>query len=204
MKKLETFFIVENIQMFKISHKNSVVDFNSEFLFYKNSLIYCPHFSKLLNTGETRHSRKSKLSAMPSLIGRFMNQEDAILEIFNKANEYIPVFQAMADSERLFILLKLFYAGLRGKNVTELSEKTRLSRPAISHHIKVLKAAKIIESRKEGTQIYYTLNSREKLSFVEDLLKKLYERLEVIDANFEELNDEIVTRIISRAQTLLQ
>ena len=68
MEKLEIFFIVENIQMFKISHKNSVVDFNSEFLFYKNSLIYCPHFGKLLNTGETRHSRKLKFSEMPSLI----------------------------------------------------------------------------------------------------------------------------------------
>ena len=133
-----------------------------------------------------------------------MNQEDAIIEIFKKANECIPVFQAMADSERLFILLKLFYAGPRGKNVAEISDKTRLSRPAISPHLKVLKAAKIIDSRKEGTQIYYTLNSTEKLSLVEDLLKKLYERLEVIDANFEEMNGEVVARIISRAQALLK
>lgn len=133
-----------------------------------------------------------------------MNQEDAILEIFKKANECIPVFQAMSDSERLLILLKLFYAGSRGKNVTELSGKTRLSRPAVSHHLKVLKAAKIIESRKEGTQIYYTLNSAEKLSLVEDLLKKLQERLEAIGTDFEKTNGEMVTRIISRAQDLLK
>lgn len=133
-----------------------------------------------------------------------MNQEDAILEIFKKANECIPVFQAMSDSERLLILLKLFYAGSRGKNVTELSGKTRLSRPSVSHHLKVLKAAKIIESRKEGTQIYYTLNSAEKLSLVEDLLKKLQERLEAIGTDFEKTNGEMVTRIISRAQDLLK
>lgn len=133
-----------------------------------------------------------------------MNQEDAIMEIFEKANEYIPIFQAMADSERLFILLKLFYAGPSGKNVTELSGKTRLSRPSISHHLKVLKAAKIIDSYKEGTQIYYTLNSAEKLSSVEDLLKRLHECLDVIDVNFEEMNGEVVKRIISRAQTLLK
>ncbi len=133
-----------------------------------------------------------------------MNQEDAILEIFKKANEYIPVFQAMSDSERLLILLKLFYAGSRGKNVTELSGKTRLSRPAISHHLKVLKAAKIIESRKEGTQVYYMLNSTEKLSLVEDMLKKLQERLEDIGSNFEEMNGDVVARIISRAQASLK
>ncbi|MCM1321480.1 MAG: metalloregulator ArsR/SmtB family transcription factor [Bacteroides sp.] len=133
-----------------------------------------------------------------------MNQEDAILEIFEKANECIPVFQAMSDSERLLILLKLFYAGAHGKNVTELSGKTRLSRPAVSHHLKVLKAAKIIESRKEGTQIYYTLNSAEKLSVVEDLLKKLQERLEAIGADFEKTNGDMVTRIISRAQASLK
>ncbi len=133
-----------------------------------------------------------------------MNQEDAIIEIFKKTNECIPIFQAMGDSERLFILLKLFYAGSRGKNVTELSGKSRLSRPAISHHLKVLKAAKIIDSRKEGTQIYYSLNSTEKIFLVEELLKKLHERLEVIGTNFEEMNGDVVTRVISRAQTLLK
>lgn len=127
-----------------------------------------------------------------------MNQEDALLEIFKKANDYIPVFQALGDSERLLILLKLFYGGEKGKNVTELSGKTRLSRPAISHHLKVLKAAKIIDSRKEGTQVYYILNSKEKISFVEDLIKKLQERLEDIDVKSQELNDEALARIISR------
>lgn len=128
-----------------------------------------------------------------------MKQEEALLEIFKRANEYIPVFQAMADSERLLILLKLFYAGERGKNVTELSGKSRLSRPAISHHLKVLKAAKIIDSRKEGTQIYYTFNSAVKISFVQDLLGRLQEHLKIIGGNSEKLNDETLERIIAKA-----
>lgn len=131
-----------------------------------------------------------------------MNQEDALLEIFKKSNEYIPIFQALGDSERLLILLKLFYAGETGKNVTELSGKTRLSRPAVSHHLKVLKAAKIIGSRKEGTQVYYTLNSKEKISFVEELIKKLQERLEEIDLNSAELNDEALQRVIAKAHIM--
>ena len=70
-----------------------------------------------------------------------MNQEDELLSLFKNVNEFIPIFQALADSERLLILLKLFYAGPNGKNVTELSGKTRLSRPAVSHHLKVLKVS---------------------------------------------------------------
>nr|QGT51385.1 transcriptional regulator [uncultured Spirochaetaceae bacterium] len=133
-----------------------------------------------------------------------MEQEEAVLEIFKKANEYIPVFQAMADPERLLILLKLFYAGEQGKNVTELSSNTRLSRPAVSHHLKVLKASGIIESSKVGTQIYYTLKSTAKISFVQDLLEKLQEHLKIIGNNSEKMNDETLDRIIAKAHASLK
>jgi len=133
-----------------------------------------------------------------------VKQEEALLEIFKKANEYIPVFHAMADPERLLILLKLFYAGERGKNVTELSGKTRLSRPAVSHHLKVLKTSGIIESHKDGTQIYYTLKSTVKISFVQDLLEKLQEHLKIISSNSEKINDETLDRIITKAHASLK
>ena len=39
-----------------------------------------------------------------------------------------------------------------------IAEKTNLSRPAVSHHMQILKEAGIVTSRKEGTRIYYLLN----------------------------------------------
>jgi ArsR family transcriptional regulator len=39
-----------------------------------------------------------------------------------------------------------------------IPERTNLSRPAVSHHMQILKNAGIVGSRKEGTCIYYYLD----------------------------------------------
>lgn len=134
-----------------------------------------------------------------------MNQEEELLTIFKNVNDFIPIFQALADSERLLILLKLFYAGPAGKNVTELSGKTRLSRPAVSHHLKVLKAARIIDSRKDGTQVYYSLNAKEKIVKIEDLVNSLLTHLRLIDSEQGQvLDDAALERIVSKARDLIK
>lgn len=134
-----------------------------------------------------------------------MNQEEELLTIFKNVNDFIPIFQALADSERLLILLKLFYAGSAGKNVTELSGKTRLSRPAVSHHLKVLKAARIIDSRKDGTQVYYSLNAKEKIVKIESLVNGLLKHLRLIDSDQGQvLDDAALERIVSKARDLIK
>lgn len=134
-----------------------------------------------------------------------MNQEEELLTIFKNVNDFIPIFQALADSERLLILLKLFYAGPAGKNVTELSGKTRLSRPAVSHHLKVLKAARIIDSRKDGTQVYYSLNAKEKIVKIESLVNGLLTHLRLIDSEQGQvLDDAALERIVSKARDLIK
>ena len=134
-----------------------------------------------------------------------MNQEEELLTLFKNVNDFIPIFQALADSERLLILLKLFYAGSNGKNVTELSGRTRLSRPAVSHHLKVLKAAGIIDSRKDGTQVYYSLDSKQKVVKIENLVNALLKHLKMIDANQNEpLEDEALERIVSKARDMIK
>lgn len=134
-----------------------------------------------------------------------MNQEEELLNLFKNVNAFIPIFQALADSERLLILLKLFYAGSNGKNVTELSEKTRLSRPAVSHHLKVLKAAGIINSRKDGTQVYYSLDAKDKIAKIENLVNLLLQHLKLIDANQNKpLDDAALERIVSKARDMIK
>ena len=134
-----------------------------------------------------------------------MNQEEELLNLLKNVNAFIPIFQALADSERLLILLKLFYAGSNGKNVTELSEKTRLSRPAVSHHLKVLKAAGIINSRKDGTQVYYSLDAKDKIAKIESLVNLLLQHLKLIDANQNKpLDDAALERIVSKARDMIK
>ncbi|MBQ4379152.1 MAG: winged helix-turn-helix transcriptional regulator [Treponema sp.] len=94
------------------------------------------------------------------------------------------IFLALGDTTRQKICLDLAAAGPDGINVADLSGKTILSRPAISHHLKVLKDAGIVEPIKKGTQIFYKLRLKE--SFVS--LKGLMETVEEILSEESENN----------------
>jgi ArsR family transcriptional regulator, arsenate/arsenite/antimonite-responsive transcriptional repressor len=63
------------------------------------------------------------------------------------------VFAALGDEQRQRILLT-FERGER-LNVTQLAEASTLARPTISHHLKVLREAGVLNSRKEGKEVYY-------------------------------------------------
>ena len=77
-------------------------------------------------------------------------------------------FKALADPTRRSILQML-----RSGEMTagELSQRFDMSKPSVSHHFSVLKQADLIASRKEGQQIYYSLNT----TVVEDLLSIIWD-----------------------------
>ena len=62
---------------------------------------------------------------------------------------------ALGDPARLQLLYLLGDQGRR--NVGEIASQFRLSRPAISYHLKVLKDAGILDSEKVGQEVYYWL-----------------------------------------------
>lgn len=88
-----------------------------------------------------------------------------------------PIFTALGDTTRQKLCLDLAEAGLEGINVADLSGKSILSRPAISHHLKVLKDAGIVEPIKNGTQIFYRLRLRECFTNVKALIQTIEEIL---------------------------
>lgn len=66
------------------------------------------------------------------------------------------ILLALGDENRQHLILemmKLRQCG--GVRVGTITEKTHLSRPAVSHHIQILKDAGILKMRKEGTKNYY-------------------------------------------------
>ncbi|HEX5392030.1 MAG TPA: metalloregulator ArsR/SmtB family transcription factor [Rhodocyclaceae bacterium] len=72
------------------------------------------------------------------------------------------VFSALSDEQRQRILLT-FDRGER-LNVTQITEASTLSRPAISHHLKILREAGVLASIKEGKEIFYWIDKRFLLS----------------------------------------
>ena len=66
------------------------------------------------------------------------------------------ILTALGDETRLHLILEMMCFGrCSGVRVCEIAEKTNLSRPAVSHHLQILKDAGIVKMRKEGTKNYY-------------------------------------------------
>ncbi len=74
-----------------------------------------------------------------------------------------PTFVALGDITRQRLIESLARAGTNGLDVASITATTALSRPAISHQLKVLKDAGLVLSLKKGTQVFYRLNIREKV-----------------------------------------
>lgn len=66
------------------------------------------------------------------------------------------IFTALGDEQRQRILLT-FGKG-EELNVTQIASASTLSRPAVSHHLKVLSDAGALVWRKQGREVYYRVN----------------------------------------------
>jgi DNA-binding transcriptional ArsR family regulator len=67
-------------------------------------------------------------------------------------------FVAIGDEVRQEIIMALLEADCSGLRVGEITSRTRLSRPAVSHHLQVLKDAGIINMYRKGTRNYYYID----------------------------------------------
>lgn len=65
-------------------------------------------------------------------------------------------FRALADPTRREILRLLRSGEL---SAGELAERFDMTKPSMSHHFAVLKSAGLVASRREGQQIFYSLNT---------------------------------------------
>lgn len=82
------------------------------------------------------------------------NEEiNALAEEFEHCQK---ILLALGDENCQHLILEMMrmeHCG--GVRVGEITERTNLSRPAVSHHIQILKDAGIIKMRKEGTRHFY-------------------------------------------------
>ena len=63
---------------------------------------------------------------------------------------------ALGDENRQHLILEMMLIkDCHGVRVGDLARKSNLSRPAVSHHLQILKNAGIVKMRREGTKNYY-------------------------------------------------
>ncbi|MBQ0052720.1 MAG: winged helix-turn-helix transcriptional regulator [Treponema sp.] len=92
-----------------------------------------------------------------------------------------PVFLALGDAQRQNLVMDIAESGEEGLNVSTLASKSHLSRPAISHHLKVLKDYGLLEPVKKGTQIFYKLKIVDAVESVQLLLDEMKAIIEKLD-----------------------
>ena len=76
------------------------------------------------------------------------------------------VFKALNDPTRREILE---FLQERDMTAGEIADKFKISFPSISHHLDLLKQAKLVIAEKEGQYVFYSLNT----TVVDEILKWL-------------------------------
>ena len=87
------------------------------------------------------------------------------LDLLNKVRGLMPdeddlydlaeLFKVFGDSTRIRILFVLFEAEMC---VCDLAEALNMTQSAISHQLRILKQSKLVKSRREGKQVFYSLD----------------------------------------------
>ncbi len=76
--------------------------------------------------------------------------------------------KALSDPTRREVL-RLLGGGER--KAGELAERFDMTKPSMSHHFSVLKDADLIRSRRDGQQIYYSLNT----TVLQDVMTRMWD-----------------------------
>jgi DNA-binding transcriptional ArsR family regulator len=81
-----------------------------------------------------------------------------------KMSEMAEMFSALSDPSRLRIIAELISGE---KNVGTIAEQVGLSESATSHHLRSLRQMRLVQARKEGRQVFYSL--------IDDHVRQLYQ-----------------------------
>lgn len=102
---------------------------------------------------------------------KHVNDKEAI-KLFRQVG---PLFTALGDVNRQLIIIQLLQVSKL--SVNEFAEVIPLSRPAISHHLKILLQSGLVAVRQQGKQRLYYLDhsSIDQIMALENLAKTLRE-----------------------------
>lgn len=81
----------------------------------------------------------------------------ALMPEENQLFELADFFKVFGDSTRIKIICNLFNGEMCVGTIANVLE---MSQSSISHQLRVLKTSRLVKSRKEGKQVFYSLDDR--------------------------------------------
>lgn len=98
--------------------------------------------------------------------------------------DLVEIFKLLADETRLKLLMHLVREGQM--HVTEMCERLKFAQPAISHHLKLLLKAGIIEVRKDGRHNFYSVKKSRFHGMIGQLFETFKESKESKELRFKD------------------
>lgn len=92
----------------------------------------------------------------------------------NHLQHYVQFLRALASEERLGILETIENQGQI--TVSEVEKKFFMEQSTASHHMNILKKADIVEARKSGRNIFYTIKKARLNTFYGEFLENLHKK----------------------------
>ncbi|MBM7543876.1 ArsR/SmtB family transcription factor [Periweissella beninensis] len=86
-----------------------------------------------------------------------------------------PIFAMLQDENRQQILLMLCQTG--PQSVKQITDKMKLSRPAVSHHLKLLLDQNLVSVKKNGTERKYAVTLQPAIVLLKQLTQALEDQL---------------------------
>lgn len=98
-----------------------------------------------------------------------------ILDKMPQINQFEKVanaFQQLGDNTRLRILWLLCHSE---ECVSNISAAMKMSNPAVSHHLRILKNSGLIVSRRSGKEVYYKLADNNQATLLHQTIDAMFE-----------------------------
>lgn len=93
----------------------------------------------------------------------------------DKTYELADMFKMLGDPSRLRIVI----ATLEGPvSVSDIAERLGLSLSLVSHHLRLLRAARLVTADRRGKQIFYMIHDRHVAHVISDMIAHVNEDAE--------------------------
>lgn len=93
--------------------------------------------------------------------------------------ELADLFHLLGDPTRLRIVLACLESPI---SVGEIAGQLELSGPLVSHHLRLLRAARILKADRQGKQVFYAAADRHVSEMLADMLEHVAEPHQETDA----------------------
>jgi DNA-binding transcriptional ArsR family regulator len=84
----------------------------------------------------------------------------------HRVPELADLFSLMGDPSRLRIIIVCLHEQI---SVSDIAERLELSQSLVSHHLRLLRAARMVRSERRGKQVFYTAADEHVQCVIEDM-----------------------------------